>query len=161
MNPKLGIGLILATAVVLAAVVALNSSGERPSVPEPDDPPVAKARAVAAPDRSLSAHKLSAINKSGKRTRAVGNEQRVRQRAAALAQDLELSAENEDALLDVLLQEQTRREVAFSDLRSASPDQQAEVRAQVRTELDEILAWKTEELRARFGSDLADTVMRR
>jgi len=61
MNSKLGIGLILTTAVALAAVVALNGSGERPSVPEPDDSPVAKARAVAAPDRSLSARKLSAI----------------------------------------------------------------------------------------------------
>jgi hypothetical protein len=35
------------------------------------------------------------------------------------------------------------------------------VRAQVRTELDEILAWKTGELRSRFGSDLTDTMMRR
>ena len=116
---------------------------------------------MADPDRSLPARRLREINKSGKRTRAVGNEQRVRQRAAALAQDLELSAENEDAILDVLLQEQTRREVAFRDLRSVSPDQQTEVPAQVRTELDEILAWKTEKLRTRFGSDLADTMIRR
>ena len=68
--------MILATAVAFAAAVALNSSGERPPVRNSHDPLVAKSQA-AAPNRSRSPDKLSSINKRGKGTHAVGNEQRV------------------------------------------------------------------------------------
>ena len=161
MNRRLGFGLLLATAVAFASAVALHRSGERPSDSESDAPPVATALPVVDTNGPRSGHQLSAINRSETRARSLGNERRVSQRAAALAREFGLSADNEGALREVLLEEQVRRERVFRDLRGASQDQLAEVRARVRGELDAILAWKSAELSTRFGSDLAGALTRR
>ena len=151
-------------AVAIAAAVAPKRGGEDHAASglESDGLPPASGLPVVDPSRPVRAPRLSAIGRSGAgATRSSGNEERIRERAAALAQDLELSGDDQSVLLEVLLQEQVRREAAFRDLRSASADGQARVRALVRVELDEIRAWKTAELRREFGSELAGAIMRR
>ena len=87
------------------------------------------------------------------------DEDRIADRAAALVEELQLSPERGQSLLSILLQEQSQRAAAFSELRS-SPDQAA-ARARVRAELDAIRAWKTRTLRDQFGADHASRILRR
>jgi hypothetical protein len=113
-----------------------------------------ESRAAPSIDRQIVAEACS----SEEQARSA-DENSVRRRASAAAKQLKLSSDAEDALLAVLMQEQARRSVAFRDLRR-EPDQ-AETRAQVRGELDDILAWKIQELRTRFGRESAGVIMKR
>lgn len=99
-----------------------------------------------------------AVSPSG-RNAVLGNEERVRLRAAELGKKLALSAAAEETLTAVLLEEQTRRASAVAELRRKPDD--AEVRARVRTELDAILAWKTQALNDQFGAQHAAEIMKR
>lgn len=89
----------------------------------------------------------------------LGDEERVRLRATALAQRLGLPAAGEAALTEVLLEEQSRRASALAELRRKPDD--AEARARVRSELDAILAWKTNALNDQFGAEHAAEIMKR
>lgn len=87
------------------------------------------------------------------------DEHRVRRRAGKVAQELALSAEHEQALITVLLQEQARRGVVMAELRCKPGDE--EINALVRTELNAIRAWKSKELMTQFGADRMRIIMQR
>jgi hypothetical protein len=89
----------------------------------------------------------------------LGDEARVRLRATGLARRLGLPAADEAALTAVLLEEETRRAGALTELRRTPDD--AEVRARVRSELDAILAWKSEALNDQFGAVHAAEILKR
>ncbi|MBI5850626.1 MAG: hypothetical protein HZB39_06235 [Planctomycetes bacterium] len=93
------------------------------------------------------------------RSAPLGDEARVRLRATALAQRLGLSAAGEETLTAVLLEEQSRRASALTELRRKPDD--AEARTRVRSELDAILAWKTKALSDRFGAEHAAEILKR
>jgi hypothetical protein len=65
----------------------------------------------------------------------------------------------QESLTAVLLEEQSRRAGALTELRLKLDD--AEARARVRGELDAILAWKTKTLNDQFGAQHAAEILKR
>ena len=83
-------------------------------------------------------------------------EERFRREARVIAEALEMTAEDEARLYGVLLDEYRRRADYFEELRKDAFDPEA--RARVREELAAIQQWKTEELQAQIGAELAVAV---
>lgn len=169
------IRLLLASAVGAALLVALLSTdlwqgapvtlptAATPAVSSPEAPQdlvaeVAQISRTTEPAADAIARTEIPASPSASSAR-LGDEERVRLRATALAQKLGLSADGEATLTAVLLEEQTRRANAVTALRR-NPDD-AEVQARVRGELDAILEWKTEALNDRFGAEHAAEIMKR
>lgn len=178
MHSQTRITVILATALVaavFAAAVSRARSSETPGIPAAA--PVGATAATAEPAQPMAAatgdieangeapgtpaaNQRTEVEVSPSALRVpLGSADRIRNRAAALARRLELSAADSEALLTVLLEEQARRAAAIIELRREPDD--AEVSARVRVEFDAILAWKTNELRDRFGAERADLMRKR
>lgn len=83
-------------------------------------------------------------------------EERFRRQAKFIAEALELTAGDEERLYEVLLSEYKRRAEYFEELRKDAFDPEA--RARVREELAAIQEWKTQELQAKLGAELAQAV---
>lgn len=176
MHAQIRIAVVLVTVLVGAVLAATMREDSTPTSPgrptaaptqatagSPElSPPIAVAEfdpGGEAPE-ALTAHQRTAVagNPSGRRA-PIRDEERVAIRATSIAKKLKLSAAGEDALLAVLLEEQTRRAAALTAWRRRPDD--AEADARLRTELDAILAWKTRELRRQFGPEYAGIMMRR
>jgi len=151
-----------------APVVAQTAGTGGASQPEP-----ARLRSQEAPAAAASANVLSrpagARRASPQRTEVeagttkqrlpLTDQDRVRLRAEALATKLKLTAPEENALLVVLLAEQSRRADALSEMRRAPKG--AETTARLRAELNNIRAWKSQELRNHFGTKRATAMLQR
>jgi hypothetical protein len=111
---------------------------------------------MAAAKAPVTQRDLVVIDQAKQRT-PLTDEERVRRRAAAVASKLKLSIEEENALLVILLEEQTSRADTLSELRRAPKEGQAVARA----ELNSIRAWKSEQLRQQFGVARANVMLKR
>lgn len=176
MHSQTRFAVVLAT-VLVGAVLAASLREDSPP-PSPGSPPAAPTRAMSGsversqpiavaeiePSRAAgeagTAHQRTAVAVDPTvRQVPIRDDELVAIRAASLAKELQLSGLGENALLGVLLEEQTRRAAVFTELRQKPDD--AETKSRVRTELDAILAWKTRELRRQFGPEYAGIMMRR
>jgi hypothetical protein len=177
MHARTRILALVASAVGAAALATALRTGPSQGAPVP--PPAATEAAAASPQAQQdlvaevapipptteSAADAATIVRTevpaspSARSAPLGDEERVRLRATALAQRLGLPAAGEESLTAVLLEEQSRRASALTELRQKPDDDEA--RARVRSELDAILLWKTKALNDQFGAEHAAEILKR
>ncbi len=85
------------------------------------------------------------------------DEERLARQVASAAESLGLSAQDEATFLAILLEERERRTTLYDTMREGGFD--ATSRDLAREEFALIEAWKSEELEAKFGSELASKIL--
>ncbi len=85
------------------------------------------------------------------------DEERLARQASSAAERLGLSAQDEENLLAILLEERERRTAFYDTMREGGFDPTA--RDLAREEFARIEAWKSEELGVKFGSELASKIL--